>query len=231
MPSKKLIMIGSTVLVILILVVVIVMFYKKDGYMYPTTTFKAVRPITATTGGAVSNLATGSQNLVSLVADPNGNLSTTANVPIGGIIMWAGSASAVPVNWALCDGTQGTPDLRSRFIVGASTDTSVGQLGSSGMTSFPVGTIGGEEAHALSTPEIPNHAHKTIGELGLETGKGCLSRGSTLYSGGGGDMMGVTGTDCFMTSAIGGDSTNANATVPHNNMPPFFALAFIMKML
>jgi len=38
-------------------------------------------------------------------------------VPIGGIIMWSGSS--IPTGWGLCDGTQGTPDLRNRFIVGS----------------------------------------------------------------------------------------------------------------
>lgn len=226
MPSKKLIMIGSTVLVLVILVVVLVLHFKKDGYMYPSTTFTSVSPINGTSGAAVSSLAVGSQSLVSLVADTSGNLSTTANVPIGGIIMWAGSASAVPVNWALCDGTQGTPDLRSRFIVGASTDISVGQLGSSGMTSYPVGTTGGEEAHALQPPEMPSHTHDYA-----QDSSGPLAN-STLIYGGATSNPGYkptipTGGD---TNPNNVDANNVPLTVPHNNMPPFFALAFIMKI-
>ena len=53
-------------------------------------------------------------------------LTNTTQVPIGGIIMWSGSITDIPNKWALCDGQNSTPDLRERFIVGAS-DT-VGSL-------------------------------------------------------------------------------------------------------
>ena len=39
-------------------------------------------------------------------------------IPIGGIIMWAGNPATIPAGWALCNGTNGTPDLSGRFIVG-----------------------------------------------------------------------------------------------------------------
>lgn len=37
----------------------------------------------------------------------------------GVIVAWSGSIDSIPVGWALCDGTQGTPDLTDRFIMGA----------------------------------------------------------------------------------------------------------------
>ena len=40
-------------------------------------------------------------------------------VPRGGVILWHGSSDAIPKGWAICDGTQGTPDMRDRFVVGA----------------------------------------------------------------------------------------------------------------
>ena len=43
-------------------------------------------------------------------------------VPVGGIIMWSGTIASIPTNWALCNGSNGTPDLRNRFIVGADAD-------------------------------------------------------------------------------------------------------------
>lgn len=45
---------------------------------------------------------------------------------VGAIIIWSGLVSAIPANWQLCDGTNGTPDLRSRFVHGASADGNVG---------------------------------------------------------------------------------------------------------
>ena len=50
--------------------------------------------------------------------------------PIGGIVMWSGAGVTLPSNWKLCDGTTygsvTTPDLRSRFVIGA---TAVGASG------------------------------------------------------------------------------------------------------
>ena len=50
-------------------------------------------------------------------------------MPTGGIIMWSGSTGSIPTGWALCDGSNGTPDLRSRFILGAGGTHSVGESG------------------------------------------------------------------------------------------------------
>ena len=52
-----------------------------------------------------------------------------AAVPAGLIAAWSGAASAVPAGWALCDGANGTPDLRGRFLVGAGGDYAVGDAG------------------------------------------------------------------------------------------------------
>jgi len=43
-------------------------------------------------------------------------------VPTGGIIMWSGAIAAVPAGWYFCNGSNGTPDLRDYFIVGATSD-------------------------------------------------------------------------------------------------------------
>jgi hypothetical protein len=44
-------------------------------------------------------------------------ISPDIEVPIGGIIGWTGEVSTIPDNYALCDGTGGTPDLTSLFLV------------------------------------------------------------------------------------------------------------------
>src|SRR6478609_6250644 len=52
-------------------------------------------------------------------------LSTPAQlnspVPVGVILMWSGAIVAIPAGYALCDGTNGTPDLRKKFVYGANT--------------------------------------------------------------------------------------------------------------
>ena len=55
--------------------------------------------------------------------------ATSPAIPSGGIILWSGSTGSVPSGWYLCDGTNGTPDLRNSFIVGAGNTYAVGATG------------------------------------------------------------------------------------------------------
>ena len=50
-------------------------------------------------------------------------------VPKGGIIIWSGSVNDIPAGWVLCDGSNGTPDLRDRFVLGAGNNYTVGATG------------------------------------------------------------------------------------------------------
>ncbi|MCB4790702.1 MAG: hypothetical protein LHV68_02330 [Elusimicrobia bacterium] len=78
---------------------------------------------------------TGSVTAGSLSA--SGNISASGKLqenghdllPAGSIIMWSGSVASIPSGWALCNGANGTPDLRDRFIVGAGSSYSVGGVG------------------------------------------------------------------------------------------------------
>ena len=67
-------------------------------------------------------------------------------VPPGAIIMWSGSINDIPVGWALCDGSNGTPDLRDRFIVGAG-------------GAYNPGNTGGAESVTLTVAQMPQHSH------------------------------------------------------------------------
>lgn len=71
-------------------------------------------------------------------------------VPLGGIIMWSGASNAIPTGWALCDGKNGTPDLRDKFIVGAG-------------NAYRPGDAGGEVTVRLTTNELPAHTHSVTG--------------------------------------------------------------------
>lgn len=59
-----------------------------------------------------------------------------SSVPTGVITMWYGLVSAVPAGWNLCDGTNGTPDLRGRFIKGAAVDADVGVSGGAASANY-----------------------------------------------------------------------------------------------
>ena len=68
--------------------------------------------------------------------------------------MWNNRGGAsIPTNWALCDGTNGTPDLRDKFIVGYSTSKAINTTGGSATAS------GSTDATVLTTSQIPSHSH------------------------------------------------------------------------
>jgi hypothetical protein len=129
--------------------------------------------------------------------------------PIGTIAIWSGTVESVPLGWAPCDGAEGRPDLRDKFVIGA------------GLT-YPIGSVGGS-ANAVvvahnHTLIDPGHVHNTYGSNG---GGG----------NGGGDLNSSTGL-VFPTSAAttgitidsaGIDGTNAN-------LPPYYSLLYIIKV-
>ncbi|WP_136464956.1 hypothetical protein [Flagellimonas onchidii] len=72
---------------------------------------------------------------------------TGLSMPVGMITMWSGAISDIPKGWALCDGSNGTPNLRDRFLVGAGGEYAVGQLG-------------GKKEVTLTEAQMPKHSHK-----------------------------------------------------------------------
>jgi hypothetical protein len=76
-----------------------------------------------------------------------------AAVPAGFIGMWSGAVGAIPAGWLLCDGTNGTPDLRGRFVLGAGGAFGVGSAGGQASVNWSV------DGHALTISEIPSHNH------------------------------------------------------------------------
>ena len=79
-------------------------------------------------------------------------------VPSGIIAIWSGASDNVPAGWYLCDGKNGTPDLRSKFIVGAGTTYALGAV-TTATTATPTAsnvTIG---TTALTATHLPAHTH------------------------------------------------------------------------
>lgn len=122
-------------------------------------------------------------------------------IPSGFIGIWSGSSDNIPDGWALCDGTNGTPDLRGRFVLGSS-------------TAHAIGSKGGEEKHTLTVAELANHAHNvSVSGTSATTTSGSSTKWLVMNS----------GTANRSTSSIGSSS-------PHNNMPPYYTLCYIMKL-
>ncbi len=167
----------------------------------------------------------------SITADKfNGNGIT----PIGGIVMWSGSIANIPSGWALCDGSNGTPNLKDRFLVGSG-------------NSYNTGDIGGESEVVLSEAELPSHNHTgTTNNTGSHTHKVARSdmdnngSNSIAWKSDDGyyeeyDFYGHSSTANWgKTNATGSHSHTLNISsngnnVAHENKPPYYALAFIMR--
>ncbi len=71
-------------------------------------------------------------------------------VPVGTIVMWSGAIEEIPDGWLLCDGTEGTPDLRGRFIVGYDSEDGDYDV---------ISAEGGASTHTLTLLQMPEHNH------------------------------------------------------------------------
>lgn len=95
--------------------------------------------------------ATGPQGATGPKGDTGDTGPAAGYVPIGGIIMWSGLLSAIDSNWALCNGANGTPDLRARFIKGAAAGANPGATGGASTHAHA-----GHSNHVVTQPA--NHA-------------------------------------------------------------------------
>ncbi len=111
-------------------------------------------------------------------------------IPAGFIVLWANAIGSIPAGWQLCDGTNGTPDLRNKFVPGAGDTYAVDETG---------GNV--------------NHIHDYTGDGHDHS----LPAGAQLTAGG---DFGFEST----TDAESGGTDNGSS------LPPFHALAYIMKL-
>jgi microcystin-dependent protein len=123
-------------------------------------------------------------------------------VPKGAIIMWSGTLASIPSGWQLCDGTNGTPNLQDRFIVGAGSN-------------YTVGATGGEAMHTLTAAQLPPHTHKVY-QSSIQAGSNYMPKTDSTGS-----------STPFLTHDT--DSGPGTST-PFENRPPYYALAYIMKL-
>jgi hypothetical protein len=160
-----------------------------------------------------------------------------AAFPIGGIIIWSGAVSAIPATWQLCNGTNGTPDLRDRFIVGAGTTYAVNATGGT------ANAVVVSHTHT-ATNTISNAAHQHLVVRNLEAGnEGSLNGSNYIARRGtfGGDYsydFASSGSEANigLTSSAGGSLGVATAvstvgsSAVNANLPPYYALCYIQKM-
>jgi hypothetical protein len=149
--------------------------------------------------GSVSN--TEFQYLGGVTSDIQTQLDSKVSaggaVPSGVITMWSGSVVSIPSGWLLCDGTNGTPDLRDRFIVGAG-------------GTYTVNDTGGADSVQLSGSEMPSHSHGS-GSLHTDS-DGNHSHGGTAETAGSHGHSGSTDTAGAHTHRINSGDLNISGT-------------------
>lgn len=181
--------------------------------------------------------------------------TTSPAVPAGCILVWSGAVGAIPSGFVICDGTNGTPDLRDRFVIGAGLSYSVGQTGGSAdaivvtHTHPYSGTTGDQSqghTHSGTTGgQNVQHSHGAGSGFGAflgATGTPGTGGGFANFNGDANNMTstGLASTDHnhpFVTNNvsnghthdISGTTNSAGQSGTGANLPPYYALAFIMK--
>ena len=155
------------------------------------------------------------------------NKAVAGRNPEGVISMWAGTTAQVPTGWQLCNGIGTTnnlniavPNLTGKFIVGSITDT--GGTYSIGDTGGSVDITGSTASHTLTVAEIPAHTHDS--RYSNTTPEHIDSFGNTEVGG-----WGTTRT--FPTSSTGGGGGHSHdVSLSNKNLPPYYALAYIIYL-
>lgn len=123
-------------------------------------------------------------------------------VPSGTIAMWHGTIANIPSGWVLCDGTNGTPDLRERFVEGAADGVDPGATG--GATA---------KATAGHIHSQPTHTHSETVDVFVDTGT----------------ARHVWRADGNPSTANGGENTGSKTDSISDIRPKYYDVAFIMK--
>ena len=156
----------------------------------------------------------------------------TSGVPSGCILMWAGTLASIPSGWFLCDGTNGTPDLRDRFIKGAPAATNPGGTGGAathtpaGTNSAPAftGTGGTTGSTSAGTPAGTIDIHTSATDTAL-TGAGKRLTGPDTHTFTGSALAGHTHSVTPVGTVAAPVFTGTSASYE----PAYFKLAFIQK--
>jgi microcystin-dependent protein len=178
----------------------------------------------------------------------NSTVQATA-LPNGAVAFWSGSIASIPTGWQLCDGTNGTPDLRNLFLVCAGTTYLIGDTGGSAQVALTAPQLAGHNHPAsVSTTDAGVHTHtgtttntqanhthpltaiRSPGPRALGSSGGSYGTQPSTGSGGAHShpvSLDTTGLHTHVLTATIGDTGSGDA---HENRPPYYALAFIMEV-
>lgn len=157
-------------------------------------------------------------------------------ISTGMVLMWSGASSSIPTGYVLCDGTNGTPDLRDQFVLGAG--GSLPTTGGSSSTTTGSSTISGLAigGTSLTVDQLPSHHHTLFVGQTLTPGGGqgprldWFNAGAALDAVPGGpnagtQIIGSTGSGNPHTHSVSGSTAHTHTY----SLPPYRALFYIMK--
>jgi hypothetical protein len=179
----------------------------------------------AVTGALTLDGAAGTSGQV-LTSAGSGTPTWGSSFVAGMIMMWSGTIATIPTGWLLCNGSSSTPDLRDKFIIGASADS--GGAAKTNVTASYTQTGGTKDAIVVS------HTHTaTVTDAGHTHTTGTVGNSYLGDVSGGGGRLHPSGSATNATGTATTGITVANSTEgssgTNQNLPPYYALAFIMK--
>jgi microcystin-dependent protein len=157
------------------------------------------------------NVLEGYNNMV--LTTEKGDLGSIA-FPSGMVMIWTKGTNNIPSGWALCDGNNGTPDLRGKFILGVNPN-------SDKMEFRTVGRDGGSAK--ISVGQLPAHTHDIVGK-GDDSGY-CATGECGFYS-----TDRLSNDREVRASKSGGKLVVETEGRGEDYYPPFVTLAYIMKL-
>ena len=168
----------------------------------------------AFTGVPTAPTAAGGTNTTQIATTAFVQLSATAAIPVGGIILWSGSVATIPAGWLLCNGAYSTPNLADRFILGA------GNLYAPAAAGGSADAITVAHTHTATVTDA-GHAH-TAGSTDLAGSGTAKSYRDTTVAGGALATSTATTGITVANASTGASGTGAN-------LPPYYALCYIIK--
>jgi hypothetical protein len=179
----------------------------------------------ALTGTPTAPTASAATNTTQVATTAFVQTALSAAFTSGMIMMWSGTIATIPTGWVLCNGSNSTPDLRNKFIIGAHSDTA----------GVAYSTVTGSNTTSGGTKDAINVSHThtaTVTDPGHSHTLTNLATYSDTVSGGGITIQTRTNSNATSATATTGitvSNSTEGSSGTNQNLPPYYALAFIMK--